>query len=154
MPALLMLQHMSPQRRADILAGYGCWLDTLRARPGQILFLTPRIRCLEDPALMAVYAFITGALRALSMLHYQPFTLFQPTLTHQGAGHEDRKQGACRLPEEKPPVPIAKRAGWFALNVLVPVSDISQVGRYTGYNVIRLWQRIRTVTSCRAVACG
>ncbi|NIH15994.1 hypothetical protein [Serratia symbiotica] len=43
---------------------------------------------------MVVYAFITGALRALSVLHCQPFTLFQSTLTHQGACHEDRKQGA------------------------------------------------------------
>ncbi|NIH15995.1 conjugal transfer protein TraX [Serratia symbiotica] len=60
-------------------------------------------------------------------------------------------RGRDRLPEEKPPVPIAKRARWFAINVLVPVSDISQVGRYTGHNVARLWQRIRTVTSCRAV---
>ncbi|MBF1996408.1 hypothetical protein [Serratia symbiotica] len=43
------------------------------------------------------------------------------------------------------------QAGWFALNVLVPVSDISQVGRYTGRNVARLWQCIQTVTSCWSV---
>ncbi|WP_226020500.1 prepilin peptidase-dependent protein [Serratia symbiotica] len=89
-----MAVYHHPHVAETFLAGYGFRLETLRARPGQILFLTPGIRCLEDPALMAVYAFITGALRALSVLHYQPFTLFQPTLTHQGAGHEDRKQGA------------------------------------------------------------
>lgn len=96
-----MLQHMSPQRRADILAGYGFRLDTLRARPGQIFFQIAGIRCLEDPALMAVYAFITGAMRALSVLHCQPFMLFQPTLMHQGRVMKTESRGHDRLPEEK-----------------------------------------------------
>ncbi|NIG88257.1 MAG: hypothetical protein G5703_08630 [Serratia symbiotica] len=97
-----MLQHMSPQRRADILAGYGFRLYTLHARPGQMLFQIAGIRCLEDPALMAVYAFITGALRALSVLHCQPFTLFQATLLmHQGRVTKTESRGHDRLPEEK-----------------------------------------------------
>lgn len=40
-----------------------------------------------------------------------------------------------------------RRAGWLALNVLLPVSEVSGLARYTGKNVSRLWQRIREVTA-------
>lgn len=42
-----------------------------------------------------------------------------------------------------------KRAGWLALNIFVPASEITGVARYTGRNVSRLWQRIREVTTGR-----
>lgn len=42
-----------------------------------------------------------------------------------------------------------KRLGWFALNVFVPASEMNGVARYTGRNVLRLWQRIREVTAGR-----
>lgn len=48
---------------------------------------------------------------------------------------------------KKAPVVTAKRAGWLALNVFLPASEVSQVFRYTGRNVARLWQRIRDVTA-------
>ena len=48
---------------------------------------------------------------------------------------------------KKAPVVTAKRAGWLALNVFLPASEVSQVFRYTGRNAARLWQRIRDVTA-------
>lgn len=42
-----------------------------------------------------------------------------------------------------------KRAGWLALNIFVPASEIAGMARYTGRNVSRLWQRIREVTAGR-----
>lgn len=63
--------------------GAGFSLSTLRQRPGQIIFLTPDIRCLESPALMGVYAFIITALREFGSLHNVAFTFVEstPTLT-------------------------------------------------------------------------
>lgn len=42
-----------------------------------------------------------------------------------------------------------KRAGWLALNIFVPASDIAGMARYTGRNLSRLWQRLRDVTAGR-----
>jgi len=50
---------------------------------------------------------------------------------------------------KKPPVVTARRAGWFALNVFVPASEVSQVFRYTGRSAGRLWQRLRDITAGR-----
>lgn len=43
----------------------------------------------------------------------------------------------------------AKRAGWIALNVVLPAWEVSSVTRHAGRNVSRLWQRIRDVTAGR-----
>lgn len=50
---------------------------------------------------------------------------------------------------KKPPVVTARRAGWFALNVFVPASEVSQVFRYTSRSAGRLWQRLRDITAGR-----
>jgi len=58
--------------------------------------------------------------------------------------------------DEQPPVTGAKsrkvtvkRAGWLALNIVVPASEVAGMARYTGRNLSRLWQRLREVTSGR-----
>lgn len=43
----------------------------------------------------------------------------------------------------------AKRAGWIALNVVLPAWEVSSVTRHAGRNVSRLWQRLREVTAGR-----
>ncbi|AVF38226.1 conjugal transfer protein TraX [Rahnella sikkimica] len=60
----------------------------------------------------------------------------------------DDKTGRPDQPK-KPPVVTARRAGWFALNVFVPASEVSQVFRYTGRSAGRLWQRLRDITAGR-----
>lgn len=52
--------------------------------------------------------------------------------------------------QKKAPVVIAKRAGWLALNIFVPASDVSHMFCYTVRNTARLWRRIREVTSGRS----
>lgn len=42
-----------------------------------------------------------------------------------------------------------KRAGWLALNIIVPASEVAGMARYTGRNLSRLWQRLREVASGR-----
>lgn len=79
---MMIYHHPNVAETFDSDVGFS--LSQLRLQPGQILFLTPGISCLEDPDLMAVYAFITEALRELSALHHQPFTVFHPARPPEG----------------------------------------------------------------------
>jgi len=81
---LRMMTFPHPHVAPTFQGGAGFRLSRLRQQPGQILFLTPDIRCLENPELMAVYTFMTECLMQLSALHYQPFTLFQPAKPVEG----------------------------------------------------------------------
>lgn len=42
---------------------------------------------------------------------------------------------------------MAKRAGWVALNVVLPAWEVASFTRHAGRNVSRLWQRLREVTA-------
>lgn len=42
---------------------------------------------------------------------------------------------------------ITKRAGWIALNIFTPASEIKNMARYTGNSASGLWERLRVVTS-------
>lgn len=67
---------------AESFAGEcGLNLSTFRLRPGQIIFLTPDIRCMENPALTEVYGFLFTALHALGALHHLNFAVIEPALT-------------------------------------------------------------------------
>jgi len=57
---------------------------TLRQRPGQVIFLTPDIRCMESEDLTSVYGFLTGALQAMAALHGVSFSLVEPVLAREG----------------------------------------------------------------------
>lgn len=58
----------------------------------------------------------------------------------------DEQAGTGR---RRAPAVTAKRAGWIALNVVVPAWEVSSVVRHAGRNVSRLWQRLREVTAGR-----
>lgn len=69
---------------AESFAGEcGLNLGTFRLRPGQIIFLTPDIRCMENPALTEVYGFLFTALHALGALHHLNFAVIEPALTSE-----------------------------------------------------------------------
>lgn len=75
---LRMMTFAHPHVSQTFQGGSGFRLNRLRQQPGQIVFLTPDIRCLENPELMGVYTFMTKCLLQMSAMHYQPFTLFRP----------------------------------------------------------------------------
>lgn len=79
-----MATYHHPHVAETFQAGVGFRITTLGLQLGQIIFLTPGIRCLENPELMAVYAFIIESLLQLSALHHKPFTLFQPAHIFEG----------------------------------------------------------------------
>lgn len=56
---------------------------------------------------------------------------------------------AVREDGAKPARLTAKRAGWIALNVVLPAWEVTSVARHAGRNVSRLWQRLREVTAGR-----
>lgn len=58
--------------------------STLRQRPGQVIFLTPDIRCMESNELTSVYGFLAGALQAMAALHHVTFSLVEPVLAREG----------------------------------------------------------------------
>lgn len=62
-------------------SGLSLSLSNLRLRPGQIIFLTPDIRCMESAELTGVYEFLVTALRGLGDLHGVKFTLIEPVVT-------------------------------------------------------------------------
>lgn len=62
----------------------GFSLSALRQRPGQVIFLTPDIRCMESEALTSVYGFLFNALQAMAALHHVTFSLAELTLTAEG----------------------------------------------------------------------
>lgn len=61
------------------------------------------------------------------------------------------KKNARAIPEggKKTARVTAKRAGWIALNVVLPAWEATNMTRHAGRNVRQLWQRIRTVTAGR-----
>ncbi|XXN66773.1 prepilin peptidase-dependent protein (plasmid) [Enterobacter ludwigii] len=62
----------------------GFSLSALRQRPGQVIFLTPDIRCMESEELTSVYGFLFNALQAMAALHHVAFSLAEPALTAEG----------------------------------------------------------------------
>lgn len=62
----------------------GLSLNTLRLRPGQIIFLTPDIRSMESKELTDVFAFLLTSLRSIGALHYIAFSIVEPALVAQG----------------------------------------------------------------------
>lgn len=62
----------------------GLKLSTLRQRPGQVIFLTPDIRCMESEELTSVYRFLVSALMAIASLHHVTFALVEPALATEG----------------------------------------------------------------------
>ncbi|WP_099319821.1 conjugal transfer protein TraX [Erwinia amylovora] len=59
------------------------------------------------------------------------------------------KGSAAPAGGEKSARMIAKRAGWVALNVVLPAWEVASMTRHAGRNVSRLWQRLREVTAGR-----
>lgn len=62
----------------------GLRLSTFRRRPGQVIFLTPDIRCMESEDLTSVYGFLVSALQSMAALHNVTFSLVEPVLTAEG----------------------------------------------------------------------
>jgi hypothetical protein len=79
-----MATYHHPHVAETFTGASGLSLSTLRQRPGQIIFLTPDIRCMESPGLMSVYTFLVNALCALGALHCVTFAFPEPTLTAEG----------------------------------------------------------------------
>lgn len=70
---------------AETFAGAaGLSLSTFRQRPGQIIFLTPNIRCMESGELTSVYGFLVSALQTMAALHQVTLSLVEPALTAEG----------------------------------------------------------------------
>lgn len=76
-----MAIYHHPHVAESLTGGCGLNLSTFRIRPGQIIFLTPDIRCMENPALTEVYGFLFTALHAPGALHHLNFAVIEPTLT-------------------------------------------------------------------------
>lgn len=66
----------------------GFSLSTLRRRPGQVIFLTPDIHCMENENLTSVYGFLFNALQAMAALHNLTFSLAESALTVKGGPRE------------------------------------------------------------------
>lgn len=62
----------------------GFSLSTLKLRPGQVVFLTPDIRCMESDDLTSVYGFLARALLQMAALHHVTLPLIEPILTAEG----------------------------------------------------------------------
>lgn len=62
----------------------GLNLNTLRQRPGQIIFLTPDIRSMESQELTDVYGFLVTSLRSIGALHHIMFSMVEPALVAHG----------------------------------------------------------------------
>lgn len=75
----LMAVYHHPHVAETFEHGRGFRLSTLRTRPCQIIFLTPDVMAPEKPDLMAVYAFLSGALLSLSTMRSAPFITFSPS---------------------------------------------------------------------------
>lgn len=66
----------------------GFRLSTLRQRPGQVIFLTPDIRCMESDELTSVYDFLMRALQAMASLHHVTFSPTEPVSDNEGGARE------------------------------------------------------------------
>lgn len=73
-----------PHVAESFTGAMGLSLSTFRQRPGQVIFLTPDIRCMESDELTSVYGFLTGALQAIAALHHVSFSLVEPVLAREG----------------------------------------------------------------------
>ena len=73
-----------PHVAESFTGGAGIDLRRLRQRPGQVIFLTPDIRCMESAELTGVYAFLLDALRAFGALHHVTFSLAEPLIIPEG----------------------------------------------------------------------
>lgn len=62
----------------------GLSLSTFRQRPGQIIFLTPDIHCMESDELTSVYSFLVNALQEMAALHQVTFSVVGPILNAEG----------------------------------------------------------------------
>lgn len=62
----------------------GLKLSTFKLRPGQAIFLTPDIRCMESNDLTSVYSFIFSSLQKMAALHDVTLSLVEPVLTSEG----------------------------------------------------------------------
>ncbi|MNB82677.1 hypothetical protein D3C81_200170 [compost metagenome] len=80
-----MATYHHPHVAETFAAECGLNLSTFRLRPGQIIFLTPDIRCMENPALTDVYGFLFTALHALGALHHLNFSVIEPALAVEDA---------------------------------------------------------------------
>ena len=87
--SLLAIRHRMeifhhPHVAESFTGAPGLSLSTLRQRPGQVIFLTPDIRCMESEDLTSVYGFLISALQAMAALHHVTFALVEPVLTAEG----------------------------------------------------------------------
>lgn len=62
----------------------GLKLGNFLQRSGQIIFLTPDIRCMESEELTSVYRFLLSALQTMASLHYVKFSLIEPIMIVEG----------------------------------------------------------------------
>lgn len=62
----------------------GLSLSSFSQRPGQVIFLTPDIHCMENENLTSVYGFLVSALQAMAKLHHLTFSLVEPVVTTEG----------------------------------------------------------------------
>ncbi|MEQ9927988.1 prepilin peptidase-dependent protein [Pectobacterium parvum] len=79
-----MATYYHPHVAKSFSGNGGLNLRSLRHRPGQVIFLTPDIRCMENAELTSVYVFLVAALRAIGELHHVTFALVQPTMRTEG----------------------------------------------------------------------
>lgn len=79
-----MATYHHPHVAQTFQSGAGFRLSTLAQQPCQVIFLTPSIRCMENPELTAVYALLLNSLRRLGALYSVEFALIEPTLNAEG----------------------------------------------------------------------
>lgn len=87
--ALLAIRHRMgtyhhPHVAESFTGAPGLNLSTLRQRPGQVIFLTPDIRCMESEDLTSVYGFLMSALQAMAALRHVTFSLVEPVMNAEG----------------------------------------------------------------------
>lgn len=78
-----MATYHHPHVAETFSAARGLNLSTLRTRPGQIIFLTPDIHCMESRELTDVYGFILTALHELGSQHFVNFSVIEPSITSE-----------------------------------------------------------------------
>lgn len=75
---------------AETFAGApGLSLSAISQRPGQVIFLTPDIHCMENTELTAVYGFLVAALQSMAALHCIKFAVVEPVLTAEGMQYDN-----------------------------------------------------------------
>lgn len=79
-----MATYHHPHVAETFSGASGLNLSTFRLRPGQIIFLTPDIRSMENEELTDVYAFLLTSLQSIGALHHVTFSMIEPALVAQG----------------------------------------------------------------------